>query len=147
MSDPIRFPPAATGGAWRGLEPGAANALGRVRDVQSEAGGSKYEGRLVALRQSEPAAERQRKRIRKVASHKGRKLEARSLKAEGFLYVFTDLPREVLPTAEALEMYRLRWQIELVLTCVNPRKNGRGLRDVLPPSSIRRARRLHCRPR
>ena len=83
-------------------------------DVQFEAGGSKYEGRLVALRQSEPAAERERKHIRRAASHKGRKLEARSLKAAEFLYVFTDLPREVLPTAEALELYRLRWQIEIV---------------------------------
>jgi IS4 transposase len=101
-------------------------------DVQFEAGGRKYEGRLVALRQSEPAAEHERKRIRRVASHKGRKLEARSLKAAGFLYVFTDLPREVLPTAEALEMYRLRWQIEIVFKRLKSVLDLDGLRAKNP---------------
>ncbi len=101
-------------------------------DVQFEAGGRKYEGRLVALRQSEPAAEHERKRIRRVASHKGRKLEAQSLKAAGFLYVFTDLPREVLPTAEALEMYRLRWQIEIVFKRLKSVLDLDGLRAKNP---------------
>jgi hypothetical protein len=101
-------------------------------DVQFEAGGRKYEGRLVALRQSEAVAEHERKRIRRVASHKGRKLEARSLKAAGFLYVFTDLPREVLPTAEALELYRLRWQIEIVFKRLKSVLDLDGLRAKNP---------------
>ena len=101
-------------------------------DVQFRAGGKVYAGRLVALRQSEPAAERQRDYIRRTAVRKGKKLAARSLKAAEFLYVFTDLPRKVLPPAEALELYRLRWQIELVFKRLKSVLNLDGLRAKSP---------------
>jgi IS4 transposase len=68
----------------------------------------------VAIRKSPEATEKERKRIRRETERrKGRKPHPNSLKAAGFIFLITDLPGDVLPTAEALELYRLRWQIEI----------------------------------
>ena len=115
-------------GCMEGLEIGELGDW----DVQFRAGGTVYAGRLVALRQSEPAAERQREYIQRAARRKGKKLTARSLKAAEFLYVFTDLPRKVLPAAEALELYRLRWQIEIVFKRLKSVLDLDGLRAKSP---------------
>ena len=74
----------------------------------------RYPVRLIALRKSPEAAEQERARVRsQTRSRKGRGPHRNSLRAAAFVFVITDLPVEVLPTAEALELYRLRWQIEL----------------------------------
>jgi hypothetical protein len=72
-----------------------------------------YPVRLVAVRTSREAARRARKRLRRAAARKGRKVDPRSLRAAKFAYVITDMSGKMLPTAEALELYRLRWQIEI----------------------------------
>jgi hypothetical protein len=82
--------------------------------VQFEAHDRVYAVRLLALRKSRAAAERAQKRIRHEASRKGRKPDRRSLRAAGFVYVITDLLPETLPADQGLELYRLRWQIEIV---------------------------------
>jgi hypothetical protein len=69
--------------------------------------------RLVALRKSEPAAEETRRKTLKERSKKGRRIDPRTLEAAGYVLVITSLPRKALTAAEVLEVYRLRWQIEL----------------------------------
>lgn len=82
--------------------------------VAFEHDGKRYPVRLVAIRKSPEAAEKERKRIRReTRRRKGRKPHPNSLKAAGFIFLITDLPADVLPAAEALELYRLRWQIEI----------------------------------
>lgn len=74
----------------------------------------RYPVRLVALRKSPEATEHERARVRsQTHSRKGRAPHPNSLRAAGFVSVITDLPAEVLPAVEALELYRLRWQIEI----------------------------------
>lgn len=69
--------------------------------------------RLVAIGKSDEAAEQERQRLRRVARGRHRQPDPGSLRAAGFVFVITDLPASILPAAEALELYRLRWQIEL----------------------------------
>lgn len=59
------------------------------------------------------ATAREQQKIRYAAQRKRRHANPRSLRAAAFIYVLTDLPADVLPASEALELYRLRWQIEL----------------------------------
>jgi hypothetical protein len=75
--------------------------------------GRTFAMRLIALRKSAAATEREQRKVRREASRKGRRVSAESLKAAAFIVLLTDLPQEVLPTLEALELYRLRWQIEI----------------------------------
>ena len=72
-----------------------------------------YPMRLVAIPKSDEAAEKERKRIRHEAQRKNKTPDPRSLKAAGFISVITDLTADALPCHEALELYRLRWQIEV----------------------------------
>jgi hypothetical protein len=69
--------------------------------------------RLVATRKSEPAAERARQQILADAHRHGNpRVDLRTLEAAGYVMVVTNLPSEVSPDS-VLELYRLRWQIEL----------------------------------
>lgn len=72
-----------------------------------------YPVRLVALRMSQAAAKRAHKRLRRTAARKGRQVDGRSLQAARYVYIITDMDPQSLPVAEALELYRLRWQIEI----------------------------------
>jgi hypothetical protein len=69
--------------------------------------------RFVATRKSEPAAERARQQILADARRHGNpRTDLRSLEAAGYVFVVTNLPEEI--SAESvLELYRLRWQIEV----------------------------------
>lgn len=82
-------------------------------DVQFRANGAIWPVRLVALKKSQAAAAREQRKIRDAAQRKKRRPDPRGLRAAQYVYVITDLPRDVLPPAEALELYRLRWQVEL----------------------------------
>ena len=69
-------------------------------------------GRICALRKSVSAANRERKRILKESSKKGRNTKAQTLEAAGYTFVFTTLDQSI--SAETiLTIYRIRWQIEL----------------------------------
>ena len=70
--------------------------------------------RLVALRKTPQAAAEEKRRLRRIASRKGFTVSRESLQMAAYVCVLTDLDRERLPTVQALELYRLRWQIELV---------------------------------
>jgi Transposase DDE domain len=92
----------------------ATLAAGEIGDwaVQFRANGKVYPVRLIAVKKTRPAALREQKRIRDQAQRKRRRPDPHSLRAAHYVYVVTDLPADVLPAAEALELYRLRWQIE-----------------------------------
>jgi hypothetical protein len=91
------------------LEPGEIGDW----QVQFRANKRVYPVRLVAVRVSQAAVRRAHKRLRCTAARKGRQLDARSVRAAHFAYVITDMSQEALPAAETLELYRLRWQIEM----------------------------------
>jgi len=67
--------------------------------------------RLVAIRKSEPAAEEARHKI-SVERRKHGAIDIRTLQSAGYVFVLTNLPEEISPES-VLQLYRLRWQIEL----------------------------------
>lgn len=67
-------------------------------------------GRLVAVRLPEKEAEEARGRVRR---EYGRDVTDELLEAAGYVALFTTLPRRKFPAGRCLQMYRLRWQIEL----------------------------------
>ena len=70
--------------------------------------------RVCALKKSKVAAQKAREKLRQEASRKGRALKPETLEAAGYIFVLTTLPVEVLTAEQVLELYRGRWQIELV---------------------------------
>ena len=71
-------------------------------------------GRLCAIRKSEEAAERARRRIKRRAQQGGPTPKEETLQYASYVMVFTTVPANRLRPAEVLEWYRVRWQIELV---------------------------------
>jgi hypothetical protein len=69
-------------------------------------------GRICAIKNSEKAAEKARRRIIKESKRKGHKPKPKTLEAAGYIFVFTTLDARI-PATTVLEMYRGRWQIEL----------------------------------
>jgi len=72
-----------------------------------------FEIRLIACHLSEQATNAARRHIRKEARKKGRTPDQRTLDAAGFIILVTSLPQEQWSTEQVLELYRIRWQIEL----------------------------------
>jgi hypothetical protein len=75
--------------------------------------GKRYTGRLCAIRKGAVATARAQKKIRSQALKKQKQVSEEALKLAGFIMVFTTAGPEVLRTEEVLELYRVRWQIEL----------------------------------
>jgi hypothetical protein len=81
--------------------------------VWVRSGEQQIAGRLCAIRKSEDAVKKaQRKLAIKQQSGKG-KATPENLELACYVLVFTTLPRKRTSTAQVLECYRLRWQIEL----------------------------------
>jgi len=72
--------------------------------------GKAIRGRLCAVRLPPDKAEEARKRLRK---EHGRKVSKEALKAAEFVVVFTTVAAKSIPTGGILELYALRWQVEL----------------------------------
>jgi hypothetical protein len=70
--------------------------------------------RLIALRKTEAAAEQSRRKVLQDASKKGRKLQPQTLELAGYVLVLTSTPAETFSPQEILELYRCRWQIEMI---------------------------------
>ena len=81
--------------------------------VSFENEGKTYTGRLCAIRKSAVATARAREKMRQKALKKGKQLDDEALRLAAFVIVFTTVGQDVLDTREVLEMYRVRWQIEL----------------------------------
>jgi hypothetical protein len=70
--------------------------------------------RVVALRKSESAAEHTRQQLTRKAAQRGSLPDPRSLEAAAYVILLTSLDAESLPPAQVLDLYRFRWQIEIV---------------------------------
>lgn len=70
-------------------------------------------GRLVALRKAPAAIEVALRKLHQEYRKKGKTPSQRTLKAAGFIILFTTVPVAVLTTVQVAELYRFRWQIEL----------------------------------
>ncbi len=70
-------------------------------------------GRICAVRKSVSAANKERKRILKESSRRGRQTRPQTLEAAGYTFMFTTLDRSI--SAEiVVTIFRTRWQIELL---------------------------------
>lgn len=72
-------------------------------------------GRLVAVKRSAAAAEKVRLRMQRRAKHKQQALSEKALEAAGYVMIWTTLRRTSLGSSQTMELYRLRWQIELAI--------------------------------
>lgn len=79
--------------------------------VQTAAG--PVPGRLIAVRRGRIAARQAERRLRRKARHQQKTLSAQALEGSRYVFVWTTLPAPGHPPAAVLELYRLRWQIEL----------------------------------
>lgn len=70
--------------------------------------------RLIAVRKSEEAAEEGRKKALREAARKGHRLQPETVELAGYVLVLTSTPATDFSAEEILEIYRFRWQIELV---------------------------------
>ena len=76
--------------------------------------GRNIKGRVCAIKKSRHAAQRARKQVRRQAQKGGAKPRPETIEAAGYIFVFTTVERSELRPRAVLEMYRGRWQIELV---------------------------------
>jgi hypothetical protein len=70
-------------------------------------------GRLVATKRSAAAARKARRQLERRANRRQRQVSAASAEAARYVFVWTSLPEEEYPAEAIMELYRLRWQIEL----------------------------------
>jgi len=70
-------------------------------------------GRLVAIRRGRQATARARRRLQRKARKEQHTLSAAALEATRYVFVWTSLTAERYDTAAVLELYRLRWLIEI----------------------------------
>lgn len=80
--------------------------------VHFEYQGRNYALRLCAVRKSQVAAARARRKALRKAQRNGTQAQEQSLKLTAYVLVLTTLPAKFSP-AQILELYRCRWQVEL----------------------------------
>lgn len=103
---------------------GQFNLLKRLRELTGrklgdwpvllEFEGRRLPGRVCAIKKSRQAAQKARDRLAKEAKRNGSKTRPETLETTGYVFVFTTVERKHLCPGNVLEMYRGRWQIELV---------------------------------
>jgi hypothetical protein len=71
--------------------------------------------RLLACPLPPEKAEEARRRVRRAKRKKGKTVSPQTLLAAGFVLLLTDLPAQEWPLPMCLELYRLRWQIEIAI--------------------------------
>lgn len=82
--------------------------------VRFRANGRRYRARLCAIRKTDVAAEQAKAKHRKQCAKRGKAVVARTLEAAEYIFMLTTVRRSELRAREILELYRARWQIELV---------------------------------
>jgi hypothetical protein len=93
----------------------ATTETGRCIPVRVQVKGQFIAGSLHACRLPPAPAAEARRRVQAQARKKGRQAQARTLALAEWVLVLTTLPPAVLPTATVLALYRVRWQVELVI--------------------------------
>jgi len=81
--------------------------------VSFKQGDKKYTGRLCAIRKNAVATARAQEKLRRQACKKQKQVNEAAVKLAEFIVVFTTVSQKELSTEEVLELYRVRWQIEL----------------------------------
>lgn len=77
--------------------------------------GQLVRGRVCAIKKSRQATEKAQRAVRRQAQKNGTaSCKEETLELAGYVFIFTTIPRDSLSPSAALEMYRGRWQIELV---------------------------------
>ncbi len=97
--------------AWLRQIPAAEPAEGTVVITTPD---GRFFLRLIAQRLPQEAAEKNRRRIRKQASRKGKTPDKRTMDAAGYFFLVTSLSASQWTAAQVLALYRLRWQVELI---------------------------------
>jgi hypothetical protein len=87
----------------------------RCLPVRVQVEGEFIEGYLHGCRLPPAQAAEARRRVQAQARKKGRQAQARTLALAEWVLVLSTLPPAVLPTATVLVLYRVRWQVELVI--------------------------------
>jgi hypothetical protein len=82
-------------------------------DAWIENKGEMIAGRICAIKKSKIAAEKAQRKALKENGRKGASVRPETIESAAYIFVFTTLGRNIRPTS-VLEMYRGRWQIELV---------------------------------
>jgi hypothetical protein len=70
-------------------------------------------GRVCAIKKDKLSAERARQKVLRENGKKAKKVKPETIEAAGYVFVLTTLPSEFL-ARRVVELYRGRWQIELV---------------------------------
>jgi len=99
----------------RTLQIGQAGAWPAVVTLKGKASSKPAEhiaGRLCIVRKTNEAAQKARKRVQRESQRNGSALQPQTLEAADYVLIFTTLGDEV-PAQQVMEVYRLRWQIEL----------------------------------
>lgn len=86
--------------------------------------------RVIVTRIAEDQVEKAQRRVREYYRKRQRKLPAKAYWRAEFVVLLTTVPKENLTTQELVELYRLRWQVELR---IKRDKSIGGLRD--PPTT------------
>jgi Transposase DDE domain len=81
--------------------------------VHWKSGDTLYEGRVIGYRVSSLQAQKAQKRLRKKYQKRCKKPKENQIKSTDYVFIYTTLP-EKYTQKEILEMYRYRWQIELL---------------------------------
>lgn len=75
--------------------------------------GKKLKGRVCAIRKNRESILSAQNKLKRRASKNGNKLQDDTLEYAKYIIVFTTLSSEEYSTAEVLDWYRVRWQVEL----------------------------------
>jgi hypothetical protein len=82
--------------------------------VKFEYDGQVVNGRVCAIKKTKIAADLARRKIIAAGSKKQKSPQENTLEACGYVFVFTTLLEDFISAAKVLQVYRGRWQIELV---------------------------------
>ncbi len=82
-------------------------------DKAGKAGKRMIKGRLCAVKKSEAATQAGQRRVKRESQRGGAQVQPQTLEAAGYVFVFTTLDSSY-SAEQVLELYRMRWQIELV---------------------------------
>ncbi len=87
---------------------------GRIREWSAwvhPASGKAIQGRIVAVRLPPPQAEKARERL--IREHGRKHVTELMLELSNYVVLFTTAPKARLDSTQLIELYRMRWQIEL----------------------------------
>jgi hypothetical protein len=103
--------------------------------VEFEYADQRFLGRVCAIKRSRQAAEAALKKFLVTSRHKGQQPKPSTLEALRYVFVFTSLSPTELSAIQALELYRGRWQIELVFKRLKSILQLGHLRKIDPDST------------